>query len=460
MPEGRAGLLTRIKHGWNAFRERDQENIARQYIGPGYSYRPDRIPIRVGTERTIVASIITRIGIDVASVGFRHARLDEDERYIGDMDSGIQHCLTVEANIDQTARAFMQDLVETLCDEGTVCVMPEETNFNPMKTTGFDVHSMRVGTIVQWYPEHVQIRVYDARDGERKYITLPKRFVLIVQNPLYDVMNEPNSTLRRLIHKLSLLDAVDEEATSNKMNLIVHLPYGAKTDVQRDAIKRRRKELEKQLEDNKYGVVYAEAAEKITQLNRPIENNLMEQIEYLTSMLYSQLGMTKEVLDGTADEKVMLNYYSRTIEPIASAICDEMTRKWLSKKARTQNQKIVFFRDLFKLAPLDSIVNAGRDFVGSEVMTPNEVRQRMLGLKPAPDAGADELRNRYVNASPGMEGEQEAPMEDGYAPEEAAATAETGPDISNIGSRRLSEVGISGGNSLASVGKKRLSEIR
>lgn len=411
MPERRYGLLERIINGWNAFRERDQLLYSRSDLGPGYSSRPDRIPLHIGTERSIIASIITRIGIDASSVQFVHAKLDEEERYIGDVDSYLNYCLKTEANIDQTSRAFVQDLVETLCDEGVVAVMPEETDKNPNLTDSYDIKSMRVGKIREWRPEYVRIWVYDKRDGRKKDIVLPKRFVAIVQNPLYDVMNEPNSTLKRLVHKLALLDAVDEKTSSSKLDLIVHLPYGAKTEVQRATVKRRRKEIESQLENNKYGIVYTDATEKITQLNRPVENHLMEQIEYLTSMLYSQLGMTKEVLDGTADEKTMANYYARTIEPIVGAICDEFNRKFLSKTARSRSQKIMFFRDLFRLAPLDSIVNAGRDFTSSEIMSPNEVRQK-IGLKPSSSEGADELRNRYVNASQaGGETGQELPPE-------------------------------------------------
>lgn len=428
MPDKRPGFFKRLAHGWNAFRDKDQEMISRQDIGTGYYGRPDRIPLRPGTERTIVASIITRIGIDVSGVKFKHARLDEMDRYLGDIDSGLNYCMNTEANIDQTSAAFFQDLAESLCDEGVIAVMPEETDLNPIMTAGFDIKSMRVAQILQWYPEHVRVRVYDKRDGQRKELTLPKKFVAIIQNPLYNVMNEPNSTLKRLIHKLTLLDVIDENNGSNKMNLIVHLPYGAKTQVQADSIKRRRKEIEKQLDESEHGIVYMDAAEKVTQLNRPIESKLMEQIEYLTSMLYSQLGMTKEVLDGTADEKVMRNYYSRTIEPIVKAICDEFNRKFLSKTARSKHQKIMFFRDLIKLAPLDAIVNAGRDFTSSEIMTPNEVRQ-WIGLPPASDAGADELRNRYINASPGM-GEQETPMEE--------------PPVSegqDVGSMKVSQIG-------------------
>ena len=446
MPEKRSGFFARLAHGWNAFREKDQEAIFRKDIGTGYYGRPDRIPLRPGTERSIVASIITRIGIDVSGITLKHARLDDDERFVDVIDSDLNYCLNTEANIDQTSRAFIQDLAESLCDEGVIAVVPEETTLNPIMTAGFDIKSMRVAKILQWYPEYVRVKMYDKRDGQKKEITLPKKFVAIIQNPLYNVMNEPNSTLRRLIHKLNLLDAIDERSGSDKLNLIVHLPYGAKTQVQIDSIKRRSKELERQLKESDHGIVYMDAAEKITQLNRPIENNLMEQIEYLTSMLYSQLGMTKEVLDGTADEKVMLNYFSRTIEPIVSAICDEFNRKFLSKTARSQNQKIVFFRDLFKLAPLDSIVNAGRDFTSSEIMTPNEVRQK-IGLKPAPDAGADELRNRYVNASP-VAGE-EGPIEDQNAPV---------PEGQGVGDMKVSQLRVLQG-SRGNLADMRVSEI-
>lgn len=448
MPDKRAGFFKRLAHGWNAFREKDQEIISRQDIGPAYFGRPDRIPLRPGTERSIVASIITRIGIDVSSIKIKHAVLDADERFVDVKDSDLNYCLNTEANIDQSSRAFFQDLAESLCDEGTIAVVPEETTLNPNMTAGFDIKSMRVAQIVQWYPEHVRVRMYDKRDGQKREITLPKRFVAIIQNPLYNVMNEPNSTLRRLIHKLNLLDNIDERSGSDKLDLIVHLPYGAKTQVQSDSIKRRRKELEKQIKESEHGIVYMDAAEKVTQLNRPIENHLMEQIEYLTSMLYSQLGMTKEVLDGTADEKVMLNYFSRTIEPIVSAICDEFNRKFLSKTARSQNQKIVFFRDLIKLAPLDAIVNAGRDFTSSEIMTPNEVRQ-WIGLKPAPDAGADELRNRYVNASP-VDGEQEPAAEE--TPEYSI------PDGQGIAQTRVSELRVLPG-SRGNLASMKVSEL-
>lgn len=390
----------RIRHAWNAFLGRDQQIIQTSDLGPSYMTRQDRIPLRRGTERSIISSIYTRIAIDVSSVKIQHARLDENDRFTETVNSGLNYCLTVEANIDQTARDFMQDLVESMCDEGVVAAVPVEASVNPRLSGSYDVKTMRVAQIMQWYPKHVRLKLYNERTGRKEEIVLPKQVVAIIQNPLYNVMNEPNSTLKRLIRKLNLLDAVDEQTSSGKLDLIIHLPYMAKTQMRKNEAQNRRRELETQLASSKYGVAYMDATEKITQLNRPVENNLMNQIEYLTSMLYSQLGMTKEVFEGTADEKTMLNYYSRTIEPIVSAITDEFNRKFLTKTARTQNQKIVFFRDLFKLAPTEAIVNLGSQFAMNEIMTPNEVRQ-LIGFKPAMDPGADELRNRNINASPG-----------------------------------------------------------
>ena len=423
-------LGDRIRHAWNAFTGRDQQIIQTQDLGPSYMVRQDRVPYRRGTERSIVASIYTRIAIDVSSVKIQHARLDDNERYTEEMDSGLNYCLTVEANIDQTARDFIQDLVESMCDEGVVAAVPTDATVNPRLTGSYDVKTLRVARITQWYPKHVKVNLYNEKTGKREEIILPKSVVAIVQNPLYNVMNEPNSTLKRLIHKLNLLDAIDEQTSSGKLDLIVHLPFMTKTAMKKQEAENRRLELEKQLANSKYGVAYTDASEKITQLNRPVENNLMSQIEYLTSMLYSQLGMTKEVFEGTADEKTMLNYFSRTIEPIVSAITDEFNRKFLTKTARSQKQKIVFFRDLFKLAPVESIVNLGSQFAMNEIMTPNEVRQ-MIGFKPALDPGADELRNRNINASPGS-GEM------GYSDEE---TGEFEPDSGgSISEMKVSEI--------------------
>jgi len=408
-------LGDRVRHAWNAFLGRDQQVIQRQDLGPSYMVRQDRVPFHRGLERTIVSSIYTRIAIDVSSVKIEHVRLDENDRYIGEIDSGLNYCITTEANIDQTARDFFQDLVESMCDEGVIAAVPVDATVNPRLSGSYDIKTMRVARITQWYPRHVKVNLYNEDTGRREDLILPKSIVAIVQNPLYNVMNEPNSTLKRLIHKLSLLDSVDEQMSSGKLDLIIHLPYMTKTEMQKNEAENRRKALEQQLASSKYGVAYTDATEKITQLNRPVENNLLAQIESLTSMLYSQLGMTKEVFEGTADEKTMLNYFSRTIEPIVSAITDEFNRKFLTKTARSQNQKIVFFRDLFKLAPVESIVNLGSQFAMNEIMTPNEVRQ-LIGFKPAIDPGADELRNRNINASPGpgigQYPEAEPPMEE------------------------------------------------
>ena len=422
-------LGERLKHAWNAFVGRDQHVIQTTDLGPSYSVRQDRVPFRRGTERSIIASIYTRIAIDVSSVKIQHARLDDTDRYVGEIDSGLNYCLTTEANIDQTSRAFFQDLVESMCDEGVVAAVPTDATVNPRLSGSYDVKALRVARITQWYPKHVRVQLWNERTGKKEEIVLPKGIVAIIQNPLYNVMNEPNSTLRRLIHKLNLLDAIDEQTSSGKLDLIIHLPYMTRTEMQKNEAENRRRQLERQLSDSKYGVAYMDATEKVTQLNRPVENNLMNQIEYLTSMLYSQLGMTKEVFEGTADEKTMLNYFSRTIEPIVSAIVDEFNRTFLTKTARSQKQKIVFFRDLFKLAPVESIVNLGSQFAMNEIMTPNEVRQ-LIGFKPASDPGADELRNRNINASPGpgMEG---YPEDEGYPDEEP---------VTNIADTLVSEI--------------------
>ncbi len=392
----------RIKHAWNAFRGRDQQVIMNQDLGPSYSIRQDLVPYRRGVDRSIIASIYTRIAIDVSSVKIQHARVDVDGRFVEMIDSGLNYCLTTEANIDQSSRFFLQNMTEVMCTEGVVCIVPTNTTINPRLSGGYDIKTMRVGVITQWWPNHVKVRLYNQLTGKQEEIILPKAMVAIVQNPLYNVMNEPNSTLKRLIHKLNLLDAVDEKTSSGKLDMVIQLPYGTGTEMRKNQAENRRIELEKQLEHSKYGVGWLDANEKIIQLNRPVENKLMDQVEYLTSMLYSQLGMTKEVFEGTADEKTMLNYFSRTIEPIVSAFCDEFNRKFLTKTARTQNQKIVFFRDMFKLAPVDAIVNLGSQFAMNAIMTPNEVRQ-LIGYKPAATTDADELRNRNVDASPGLD---------------------------------------------------------
>ena len=401
----------RIKHAWNAFTGKDQQRILTQELGQSYLVRQDRIPMRKGTERSIVASIYTRIAIDVSAVRMEHARMDKDGRYMDVVDSGLNYCLNTEANIDQTSRDFIQDLVETLCDEGVVAVVPTETTVSPLETGGYDIKTMRIGRITQWYPEQVKVNLYNQLSGKKEDLILPKRVVAIIQNPLYNVMNEPNGVLRRLIRKLNLLDAIDEQTGSGKLDMLLQLPFATRTEMRKHEAENRRRELENQLAGSKYGVGFIDVAEKVIQLNRPVDNNLMSEIEYLTSMLYSQLGMTKEVFEGTADEKVMLNYFSRSIEPYASSITGEMNRKFLTRTARSQNQKVVFFRDLFKLAPMSSIVTLGKELTTVAVVSPNEVRQ-IIGMKPSSDEGANELRNRYVDsggttASTGEETPQE-----------------------------------------------------
>lgn len=431
-------LGQRLRHAWNVFTGRDQQVILNQDLGPSYSIRQDLIPYRRGVDRSIVASIYTRIAIDVSTVKIQHARVDVDGRFVETINSGLNYCLTTEANIDQTSRAFVQDLVEVMCTEGVVAIVPTEADVNPRLTGGYDIKTLRAGVITQWWPKHVKVRLYNQVSGKREEFVLPKSMVAIVQNPLYNVMNEPNSTLKRLIHKLNLLDAVDEKTSSGKLDLVIQLPYGTGTELRKNQAENRRIELEKQLEHSKYGVGWLDANEKIIQLNRPVENKLMDQVEYLTSMLYSQLGMTKEVFEGTADEKTMLNYFSRTIEPIVSAFCDELNRKFLTKTARTQNQKIVFFRDLFKLAPVDAIVNLGSQFAMNAIMTPNEVRQ-LIGFKPADTTDADELRNRNVDASPGPD--VEGMMGAGAQPEgySAPMSSEEEP-VTSIADTKVSDI--------------------
>lgn len=400
-------LGQRLKHAFNAFRGKEQEIIRREMEGPSYYTRPDRVRYHFGSERTILASIETRIAIDVNRVQFRHVRVDDEDRYVEDIDSGLNECLNVEANIDQTAQAFKQDLVMSMLDEGVVAVVPVDTTENPRLTGSYDIKTMRVGKVLEWWPQHVMVNLYNERTGMKEDIVLPKSQIAIIENPLYAVMNEPISTLKRLIYKLNLLDTVDEQSSSGKLDLIIQLPFTIKTEMRRQEAEKRRKDIETQLTSNKYGIAYTDGTERITQLNRPVENKLMEQIEYLTSMLYSQLGMTKEVFEGTADERVMLNYISRTVEPIVSAIADEFNRKFLTKTARTQHQKVMYFNDVFKLATVDSLAATGIQLVTGEVITKNELRQRM-GYKPMDDQAADQLMNPNINPRGDM-----APAEEG-----------------------------------------------
>ena len=394
---------SRLKHAFNAFMNRDP-TYGKESMGPGYSMRPDRSRLTKGNERSIVTSIYNRIAIDVAAININHCRVDENQRLVENIDSTLNTCLNLEANIDQTGRAFMQDVVMSLLDEGCVAIVPVETSIDPAVSSSYDIWSMRTGKILEWRPEHVRVRVYNEKTGCREDITVPKKTVAIVENPLYAVMNEPNSTMQRLIRKLNLLDAVDEQSGSGKLDMIIQLPYVIKTEARRKQADKRIKDIEDQLK-GPYGIAYTDGTEKIVQLNRPIENNLMKQIEYLTNMLYSQLGITQTVLDGTADEQTMLNYYSRTIEPIISAIVDEMKRKFLTKTARTQMQTIKFFRDPFRLVPVGNIAEIADKFTRNEILTSNEIRQ-IIGMKPSDDPKADQLINSNLNQPEDYEEEQ------------------------------------------------------
>lgn len=400
---------SRLKHAWNAFTGTDYTTY--QDVGPGYSSRPDRIRLTRGNERSIITSVYNRIALDVAALNVQHIRLDENGRFLSVIQDGLNTCLTVEANIDQTARAFIQDIVVSMLDEGCVAIVPVDTTYDPSVTGSYDIQTMRVGKILDWYPQHVRVRLYNERTGAKENILVPKSTVAIVENPLYAVVNEPNSTMQRLIRKLNLLDVIDEQSGSGKLDLIIQLPYVIKTEARRQQAENRRKDIEAQLSGTKYGIAYADGTERITQLNRSVNNNLMSQIEYLTSMLYSQLGITQSILDGTADEKTMLNYNNRTIEPIISAIVDEMKRKFLTKTARSQSQSISFFRNPFKLVPVNDIAEIADKFTRNEIMTSNEIRQ-VIGMNPSDDPRADELRNKNLSAPNESEPEINPPVED------------------------------------------------
>lgn len=387
---------SRLKSAWNAFmNRRDPPSYYEE--ANGSFYRPDRPRMSRGNERTIVTSIINRIAVDVAALEFKHVRLDDNGRFKEEIDSDLNQCLTVSANLDQTARSFRQDIVVSMLNEGVVAVLPVDTTNDPISGS-YDILSMRTGKILTWFPRSVQVDAYDERDGQHKQIYMDKADTAIIENPLFAVMNEPNSTLQRLVRKLNLLDFIDEHNSSGKLDLIIQLPYVIKSEARKVQADNRRKEIERQLAGSKYGIAYTDGTEKITQLNRAVDNNLMTQIEYLTRMLYSQLGITDTIMDGTADEATMLNYYNRTIEPIAAAIVDEMHRKFLTKTARTQKQSIKFFRDPFKLVPINQIADIADKFTRNEIMTSNEMRQ-IVGMKPSDDPGADELRNKNLNPS-------------------------------------------------------------
>lgn len=390
-------LTNRLQHAWNAFLNRDPTYWRASY-GPASYYRPDKIRPTMGNERSMVSSVYNRIALDVAYIDIFHARLDDDGRYTEQISSGLNECLNLSANIDQTGKAFIQDIVMSMMDEGVVAIVPVDTTINPEKSGSFDILSMRTGKIKEWYPEHVTVELYNEKTGMKEDVLLPKNTIGIIENPLYAVMNEPNSTLQRLIRKLNLLDVIDEQSGSGKLDLIIQLPYVIKTPARKQQAEERRRDIEMQLAGSKYGIAYTDGTEKITQLNRPVENNLMKQIEYLTNMLYSQLGLTQEILNGSADEKTMLNYYNRTIEPIVSSIVDEMKRKFLTKTARTQGQSIVYFRNPFKLVPVAELAEISDKLTRNEIASSNEIRQ-IIGWKPSDEPGADELRNKNLNQS-------------------------------------------------------------
>ncbi len=394
------GFVDRLMHAWNAFKQLEEPNYrAPTYVNLGYSstQRPDRMYFTRNNERSIVTAIYNRIAIDVAAIDIKHVRVDESDRYIKVIESGLNNCLTLEANKDQTARAFIQDVVQSLFDEGCIAIVPIDTDIDP-SISSYDINTMRVGKITQWYPDDVRIEVYNDRKGFKQEILLPKKSVAIIENPLYAIMNSPNSTLQRLIRKLNILDAIDEQSGSGKLDLIIQLPYIVKTDTRRNQAEKRRKDIEDQLANSKYGIAYTDGTEKITQLNRSVDNNLLNQITYLTSMLYSQLGITEAILNGTADEKTMLNYLDRTVKPISQAIVDELKRKFLTKTARSQKQTIMYFRDPFKLVPISNLAEMADKFTRNEIMSSNEMRQ-VIGLPPVNDPRADELRNKNLNSN-------------------------------------------------------------
>lgn len=388
------GFFNRLQHGWNAF-VNARDPTLEYSTGPGYYYRPDRPRFTRGNERSIVTSVYNRIALDVSAISIQHVRLDDNGRFSSVIESGLNNCLTLDANMDQTGRAFIQDVVMSMLDEGCVAIVPVDTTIDPAVTSSFDINTMRVGKIIEWRPKHVKVRIYNEKTAKKEEVILSKKEVAIVENPLYAVMNEPNSTMQRLIHKLSLLDITDEQTASGKLDLIIQLPYVIRTEAKKQQAENRRKDIEMQLAGSKYGIAYADGTEKITQLNRSVENNLMKQIEYLTNNLYGQLGITQTILDGSADDKTMLNYYNRTIEPIVSAIVDEMKRKFLTKTARSQGQSILFFRDPFKLVPVNDIAEIADKFTRNEILTSNEIRQ-IIGIKPSEDPKADELRNSNI----------------------------------------------------------------
>lgn len=411
-------FLDQLKHAWNAFRSRDPTDST--YYGSASYARPDRMRYSGGNEKSIVTSIYNRIALDVSSLKFSHVQLDEAGRFSSTRKSGLQNCLTIEANVDQTGRELLHDIAASCIDEGVIAVVPTDTRESPI-TGAFEIEELRVGKIVDWYPKHVRVELYNEATGQKEQVLLPKRMVAIIQNPFYSVINERNSTMQRLVRKLALMDAVDERINSGRLDLIIQVPYSTRSDLRKTQAEDRRKVIEDQLVNSKYGIAYTEATEHIVQLNRPLENSLTKQVEYLTSMLYSQLGITQAIMDGTADEKTMLNYNNRTIEPFAAAICDEFNRKFLTKTARSQGQAVKYFTDPFRLVPINNIAEIADKFTRNEIMTSNEIRQ-VIGLMPSSDPAADELRNKNLSKS-NAEEEQE---QDGVNLEAMAAQLDEG----------------------------------
>jgi hypothetical protein len=411
------GLGSQLKHAWNAFVDRDEtfRGYNRDW-GASYGIRPDRVRLRISNERSIISSLYTRLSVDIAAVDMRHVRLDDQDRYTEDIKSGLHNCLNVEANVDQTGRAFMQDMALSLFDLGVIAVVPVDTNVNPAGAGSVDIQTLRVGRIVSWFPRHVRVELYNDQTGRREEVTMEKKLVAIIENPLYSVMNEPNSTLQRLIHKLNLLDSIDEQSGSGKLDMIIQLPFVIKSDAKRQQAEQRRKDIEFQLKGSQYGIAYTDGTEKITQLNRPAENNLLAQVTYLTEMLYGQLGLTPEIMNGTADETAMLNYNNRTVEPILGAFADEFKRKFLSKTARTQGQSIMYFRDPFKLVPMSQLAELADKFTRNEVVTSNEFRG-FIGMRPSSDPKADELRNKNMPAPLDQPAGEVVPAEPAAEPE-------------------------------------------
>ena len=417
----------RLKHAWNAFMNKDP--TIKDYtadIGPGYGVKPDRMYVRPASERSIINTIINRFAVDCSSINVKHVRLDEQERYLSTINSNFNNCLTVEANVDQTGRALLQDIVSSMLDEGVVAVVPTDTTLNP-KTGSYDILEMRAGKIIQWYPNYVQVRLYNEKTGLKEEVLLPKKQVAIIENPFYQIMNSPNSTMVRLRRKLALLDTVDEQNASKKLNMIIQLPYVVKGETKKKEAEKRRTEMEQQLVESKYGVAYMDGTEKITQINRPLDSGLQEQVEYLTNLLLTQLGVTLEILNGTANSDAMTNYYNRIIEPIMTAITEEFIRKFLTKTARTQRQSVKFFRDPFKLVPVDKMADLADKFTRNEILTSNEVRQ-IVGMLPSQDPSADELRNKNISAAEGEEHLDINGNPIGNAPAEEGSLAQPMPD--------------------------------